>query len=81
MHHFGLACDLVKVVAGEPTWKGDYSLLGVLAKQYRLIWGGDWGRPDSPHTFVDAVHLQRCSMWRQRLCFEMNGIRRMTMTP
>ncbi|HEY2401815.1 MAG TPA: M15 family metallopeptidase [Steroidobacteraceae bacterium] len=69
VHHYGLACDLVKVVAGEPTWKGDYSLLGELARQYRLIWGGDWGQPDAPRTFIDAVHVQRCALWRQAELF------------
>ena len=23
VHHYGLACDLVKDIAGEPSWKGD----------------------------------------------------------
>jgi hypothetical protein len=41
VHHSGLACDLVKVVAGEPSWKGDFSFLGKLAHAHRLIWGGD----------------------------------------
>src|SRR5579863_7254568 len=27
VHHYGLACDIVRVVAGEPTWKVDYSFL------------------------------------------------------
>ena len=31
VHHYGLACDLVKVVSGEPSWKGDFSFLGRLA--------------------------------------------------
>jgi hypothetical protein len=28
VHHYGPACDLVKVVSGEPSWKGDFSFLG-----------------------------------------------------
>src|SRR5579862_5961696 len=24
VHHYGLACDLVKDVGGEPSWKGDF---------------------------------------------------------
>src|SRR5437667_11869784 len=39
VHHYGLACDLVKAVAGEPSWKGDFSFLGKLAHDHRLIWG------------------------------------------
>jgi hypothetical protein len=69
VHHFGLACDLVKDVSGEPSWKGDFSLLGHLALKYRLIWGGDWGNPDIHHTFVDNVHVQRCSIARQASLF------------
>jgi len=32
VHHYGLACDLVKDVSGSPSWKGDFSFLGKLAK-------------------------------------------------
>src|SRR5262245_6468540 len=42
VHHYGLACDIVKVVAGEPSWKGDFSLIGTLAHAHGLVWGGDW---------------------------------------
>jgi D-alanyl-D-alanine carboxypeptidase len=69
VHHYGLACDLVKQINGEFTWKGDYSLLGRLAVDHGLIWGGDWGQPDKPHSFVDAVHIQRCALWRQPSLF------------
>jgi D-alanyl-D-alanine carboxypeptidase len=65
VHHYGLACDIVKVVGGEPSWKGDFSFLGQLAQNSGLIWGGDWGAPDIRHTFVDAVHVQRCTVARQ----------------
>jgi LAS superfamily LD-carboxypeptidase LdcB len=33
VHHYGLACDLVKDVAGQPSWKGDFKFLGKLAKE------------------------------------------------
>jgi hypothetical protein len=62
VHHYGLACDLVKNVGGAPSWKGDFSLLGILAKAHGLIWGGDWGKPGIPHSFVDSDHVQRCSL-------------------
>lgn len=65
VHHYGLACDLVKVVNGEPSWKGDFSFLGQLAHSAGLIWGGDWGDPSVKHTFIDAVHVQRCTVARQ----------------
>lgn len=65
VHNYGLACDIVKSVGGQPSWKGDFTFLGALAKAHGLIWGGDWGRPDVKHTFVDAVHVQRCTLDEQ----------------
>jgi D-alanyl-D-alanine carboxypeptidase len=68
-HGFGLACDLVKDIGGEPSWKGDFSFLGVLARKHGLIWGGDWGHPGFRHTFIDAVHVQRCQVSDQPKLF------------
>jgi hypothetical protein len=65
VHHYGLACDIVRVVGGEPSWKGDFSFLGHLAQSCGLIWGGDWGAPNIKHDFVDSVHVQRCTVARQ----------------
>ena len=69
VHHFGLACDLVKDINGQPSWKGDFSMLGALAKHHKLIWGGDWGTPASVHTFVDTDHVQRVTIGRQARLF------------
>jgi hypothetical protein len=69
VHHYGLACDIVRVVSGEPSWKGDFSFLGQLAHSSGLIWGGDWGAPDIKHSFVDGVHVQRCTVARQAALF------------
>jgi len=69
VHHYGLACDIVKVVGGGPSWKGDFSFLGALAHSAGLIWGGDWGNPQMPHSFVDSVHVQRCTVARQPQLF------------
>src|SRR6266478_8151690 len=69
VHNYGLACDIVKVVGGEPSWKGDFSFLGLLARKHGLIWGGDWGAPGQHHTFIDAVHVQRCSIGKQPALF------------
>ena len=69
VHHYGLACDIVRVVDGEPTWKGDYSFLGHLAHSAGLIWGGDWGDPSVRHSFIDSVHVQRCTVARQSQLF------------
>lgn len=65
VHHYGLACDIVRVVGGEPCWKGDFTFLGQLAQSCGLIWGGDWGAPQIKHSFVDSVHVQRCTVARQ----------------
>ena len=69
VHNFGLACDIVKSINGDPSWKGDFSLLGELAHSYGLIWGGDWGNSNVPHSFIDSVHVQRCSIARQASLF------------
>jgi hypothetical protein len=65
VHNYGLACDIVREVGGEPSWKGDFSFLGQLARSSGLIWGGDWGDPGVQPHFVDAVHVQRCTVARQ----------------
>lgn len=69
VHHYGLACDLVRDVCGAPSWEGDFSFLRVIAQRHRLIWGGDWGTPCQPHKLYDAVHMQRCSVARQGALF------------
>lgn len=69
VHHYGLACDLVRVIGGEPTWKVDYTFLGPLAVQAGLIWGGDWGSPGTKHTFVDSDHVQRVTVAEQKALF------------
>jgi hypothetical protein len=63
VHHYGLACDIVRVVNGQPSWKGDFSFLGELARSHKLIWGGDW------RSFPDEYHVQRCSIRRQGALF------------
>jgi hypothetical protein len=69
VHHFGLACDLVRVVQGEPNWKVDYSFLLILARKYGLISGQDWGQPNVKHTFIDADHVQRIAVSQQGALF------------
>jgi hypothetical protein len=69
VHHYALAVDLVREVSGEPSWKGDFSILGELGRKHGLVWGGDWGEPDKHHSFVDAVHLQRVSVVDQGRLF------------
>ena len=69
VHHYGLACDMVKSIGGTPSWKGDFSFLGDIGKAHGLIWGGDWGTPNLPHSFRDTDHVQRCSIARQAALF------------
>lgn len=69
VHHYGLACDLVKSIHGDPSWKGDFSFLRELARAHGMIWGGDWGTPNQPHSFRDVDHVQRCSVGRQASLF------------
>lgn len=70
VHHYGLACDLVKRVGGQACWKGDFDFLGGLAKKHRLIWGGDWGHPGVKPSFYDGDHVQRISVHRQTSLFD-----------
>src|SRR5215471_6996632 len=69
VHHFGLACDIVKSINGEPSWKGDFSIVGQLAQSAGLIWGGNWGNPNIHHSFIDQPHVQRCTIARQASLF------------
>jgi len=69
VHQYGLACDLVKDVGGDPSWKGDFKFLGKLAKKHKMIWGGDWGKPGVKPHFYDGVHVQRCTVARQKSLF------------
>lgn len=69
VHHYGLACDLVRVVQGDPSWKGDFSIVGQLAKAHGFVWGGDWGAPNERHTFIDPYHIQRCALKDQARLF------------
>lgn len=69
VHHYGLACDIVRVVNGEPSWKVDYSFLVDLCARHGLISGYNWGEPNIHHGFVDADHVQRCSVAEQNKLF------------
>jgi hypothetical protein len=68
VHHYGLACDLVKDIDGF-SWKGSFAFLGVLAAEQGLVWGGDWGSPSTAHTFIDADHVQRIALRDQAKLF------------
>jgi len=69
VHHYGLAADIVKVVDGQPNWDGDYTFLRKYAEDQDLVWGGDWGQPNQPHTFRDMDHVQRITVGDQENLF------------
>ena len=69
VHYYGLACDIVKSIGGDPSWKGDFSFLGALAREHGLVWGGDWGASNAKHKFVDPVHVQRITVAKQASLF------------
>lgn len=71
VHGFGLACDLVKEVDGEPNWKGDFSFLAILARKHGLVSGLDWGQSKIlPGGWYDACHVQRVRVQDQPQLFE-----------
>lgn len=69
VHHFGLACDFCKIVAGKPTWEGDWTFLCLLAVKHGMISGYDWGRPEMQHSFRDEDHVQRVGIPDQARLF------------
>lgn len=48
---FGHAVDFAFLdAAGKPTWEGPWALLGEMAEQQGLVWGGRWTKlVDRPH--------------------------------
>jgi len=70
VHHYGLACDLGISIGGQINWKADYSILGRLASQFGLVWGGDWGHPANPGSFRDYDHVQRVAVADQPKLFD-----------
>jgi hypothetical protein len=61
--------EVVKDIDGHPSWKGDFKFMQKLAKKNGLIWGGDWGKPSVKPKLYDAVHVQRCTVARQKALF------------
>lgn len=54
-HNFGIAIDVCRDASPDigglqPDWQDEsYEILGDLAREHGLVWGGDWGKPDRPH--------------------------------
>jgi len=68
-HHYGLACDVVRNINGEPSWKGDWGFMVGLCRKHGLISGIDWGHPERKHTQIDACHVQRIAVEDQTQLF------------
>jgi hypothetical protein len=68
-HHYGLAVDFAKRVDGRLTWNGDWTFMVPLAATYGAVSGVDWGQPHRPNSFVDAGHLQGCTLGQQQALF------------
>jgi len=68
VHHYAVGCDIVKNIDGQPSWKGSFDLLGVLARKHGLISGLNWNLP-GPTTFVDGCHVQRIAVSDQAKLF------------
>lgn len=50
LHEQGRAIDFAfDVPKGQDIWDGPWELIGELAEELGLLWGGRWTRPDRPH--------------------------------
>ena len=66
-HNFGLAFDVVPVVAGKAIWNSPmWKRIGDLGKQINLVWGGDWKFKDLPHfQYIKGLTLIEANKRRQ----------------
>jgi hypothetical protein len=55
VHHYGLACDFGIVRNGQIDWNTDYAIVGRLAEERGLVWGGRFSFHDDGH--VQAVSV------------------------
>lgn len=63
-HGYGVACDLAFLNEdGSVNWSADWSVLGELAKNHSLVWGGTWH-------FQDKDHVQNCAVSDQPMLFD-----------
>jgi hypothetical protein len=75
VHHFGLACDIVRSVNGEPSWKGDFSIVGQLAQSAGLVWGGIGAIPVSTTVSLTSLTCRDAPSLDKRHCSLVSGIR------
>ena len=70
VHHYGLACDIVRSINGEPSWKGDFSLLGQLAWHNKVT-----GEPQLSNTLLSMMTIYSAAQLAvRRRYFQANGI-------
>ena len=48
-HNYGLAIDVVQMVAGVPQWRADWAKIGEIGEKHGFEWGGRWKFVDKPH--------------------------------
>ena len=48
-HNYGLAIDVVQMVAGVPQWRADWVKIGEIGEKHGFEWGGRWKFVDKPH--------------------------------
>jgi peptidoglycan L-alanyl-D-glutamate endopeptidase CwlK len=57
-HNYGIAADFVRSVYPDrvvPDWSGSsYDVLGAVARELGLVWGGTWKTPDRPHIQLEG---------------------------
>lgn len=52
-HNYGLAIDIVPLLAGKPNWKSkDFARIAEIGKRIGFSWGGDW------KSFKDLPHFE-----------------------
>jgi hypothetical protein len=74
VHHYGLACDIVRVVGGEPCWKGDFSFLGQLAHSSGLIGAATGVHPTSNTALSTAFMYSVARSPGKEICSPTPGI-------
>jgi peptidoglycan LD-endopeptidase CwlK len=79
-HNFGIAIDLCRDGFLErrglqPDYRPEsYALLGDLAPEFGLVWGGSWGRPDMPHIQWGPSLVTASQLAPLRTEFEAGGL-------
>lgn len=57
-HNYGIAIDMVEMVAGKPNWNYKFSKLLPLADKYGLEWGGNFSNYDPDHFQIKGYSIE-----------------------